>query len=568
MTQSQKAEKERVRAMYGVNKKIRGSYDEKHAVRCTNGIFVGKAREQVLSFKGIPYACPPVGERRWKKPAEAEDGEDVYEAFYFGHAPIQTEWISETGSYYPQSEDCLTLNIWVNESLCGGSADGPAAQSPDRAVMVFFHGGSYGWGATSDPIYDGHNFVRRFEDIILVTVEYRVGIMGFIDLSSVEGGEAFAESGNLGLLDQVCALKWIRKNIRFFGGDPDNVTIFGESAGGGSVSLLPLIDEAKGLFVRAIAESGSVALTYSKEECRKLTGMLLKETGCSSMDGLMALPEDTLKKVNEKLNDCNNFPERDGVVLPTDPYAAWRDGKAGGIGLMTGTNSDESRYWIREMGYELPGVGGMTVYRHGMAVMFENNEKRFSADEKENVKAFFDGLDGQKTWKLTEFYNEMLFRLPAMEQALLHARNGNRVYTYYFTYPGADPVTGACHAMELAYVFRNLQETIYTGGHVSEELADTVQEMWANYARSGDPSTDLYHWEPYDLPDRKTMILGEDVKMTEDLKSGQRVLLEKLLPHYLNGCYSQLTFNVPHVRKAAAVAALVIFVIVFVICKI
>ena len=554
--------------MYGVNKKIDGTYDEKHAVHCTNGTFIGKEREHVLAFRGIPYACPPVGERRWKRPVEAEDGEGVYEAFYFGHTPIQTEWYSEVGSYYPQSEDCLTLNIWVSESMSGESADDPAEQYPDRAVMVFFHGGSYGWGAASDPLYDGHNFVRRFEDIILVTVEYRVGIMGFIDFSSVEGGEAFAESGNLGLLDQVCALKWIRKNIRSFGGDPDNVTIFGESAGGGSVSLLPLIDEAKGLFRRAIAESGSVALTYSREECRKLTGMLLKETGCTSMRELMALPEDTLKKVNEKLNDSNNFPERDGVVLPVDLYGAWRDGKAGGIDLMTGTNADESRYWIREMGYELPGIGGMTIYRHGMAVMFENNEKRFSPDERERVKEFFRGLNGQKIWKLTEFYNEMLFRLPAMEQALLHAQNGNRAYTYYFTFPGADSAMGACHAMELAYVFRNLQETIYTGGRVSEELADTMQEMWANFARYGDPSTGRYHWDPYDLSDRKTMILGEKTAMVKDLKHGQRILLEKLLHHYLNGCYSQLTFNVPHVRKAAALTGGLIFIIALTISKV
>lgn len=572
MTQSQKAEKERIQAMYGVNEKISGTYNEKHAVRCTNGIFVGRESGQTLAFKGIPYACPPVGERRWKRPAEAKDGTGVYEAYYFGHAPIQTEWISEVGSYYPQSEDCLTLNIWVNKSLCGeplsGSdtgpdPGGPAVQPPSRAVMVFFHGGSYGWGATSDPIYDGHNLVSRFEDIILVTVEYRVGIMGFIDFSSVAGGEEFTESGNLGLLDQICALKWIQKNIRSFGGDPDKVTIFGESAGGGSVSLIPLIDEAKGLFARAIAESGSVALTYSREECQQLTGLLLKETGCTCMTELMALPEDTLKKVNEKLNDSNNFPERDGVVLPVDLYGAWREGKAGGIDFMTGTNADESRYWIREMGYELPVVSGLTVYRHGMAIMFENNEKRFSADEKKRVMDFFRMLDGQKIWKLTEFYNEMLFRLPAMEQARLHAQNGNRTYTYYFTCPGADPTIGACHAMELAYVFRNLQETIYTGGHVSAELADTMQEMWANFARYGDPSTGTYHWDPYDVSSRKTMILGERPAMTEDLKRGQRILLEKLLPHYLNGCYSQLSFNVPHVRKAAALAGGIILAAVF-----
>lgn len=246
------------------------------------------------------------------------------------------------GSYYPQGEDCLTLNVWTNRT-------GPVS---GKAVMVFFHGGSYGWGATSDPIYDGHNLVRKFPDLVLVTVEYRTGIMGFIDFSGVPGGEAYRTSGNLGLLDQACGLRWVRENISAFGGDPENVTIFGESAGGGSAALLPLMKEAKGLFRRSIAESGSVALTYSREECRNLTARLLKYSKCSSMEELLALTEAQLMKVNEKLNDYNNFPERDGIVLPEDPYGAWEDPALKDLDFMTGTNADECRYWIREMGYE------------------------------------------------------------------------------------------------------------------------------------------------------------------------------------------------------------------------
>ncbi len=532
----------RMRAMYGVNREIKGPYDIEKAVRCENGTFVGKEKEDVLSFKGIPYAKPPVGERRWKRPEQAEKNDGIYEAFYFGASPIQTKWPSEVGSYYPQSEDCLTLNIWAAKK-----------DLKDRAVMVFFHGGSYGWGAVSDPLYDGHNFVKRFEDIILVTVEYRVGIMGFIDLSMVEGGEDFPESGNLGLLDQICALKWIRENIRSFGGDPDKVTIFGESAGAGSVSLLPLIDEAKGLFRRVIAESGSIALTYSREECKKLTKRMLKKTGCTCMRELMELPEKELRRFNEQLNDFNNFPERDGVVLPLDLYGAYREGKSNGVDLLIGTNRDEVRYWIREMGYYVPGIEGKTIFRQGLPVVFENNEKRMSAQEKAQAKAFLHTLSGPRFWRLTEFYNEMLFRLPAMEQARLHAENGNRAYTYYWACPGEDKEIGACHAIELSYVFRNLQETIYTGAYVEPELADTVQEMWANFARTGDPSTKEYAWDPYDGDTRKTMVLSKNTHIEEDLKGEQRILLEDLLHHYFNGCYSQLSFWIPRFRKAAAV---------------
>ena len=152
---------------YGVNKKITTEYTEAFSAACNNGIFVGTAEGDVISFKGVPYAEQPVGELRWKAPVTAEDSSDIYEAYYYGKSPIQSEWVSEVGSYYEQGEDCLYLNIWTNSKNT----------STDKTVMVFFHGGSYGWGGTSDPIYDGHNFVEKFDDIILVTVGYRTGIM-------------------------------------------------------------------------------------------------------------------------------------------------------------------------------------------------------------------------------------------------------------------------------------------------------------------------------------------------------------------------------------------------------
>jgi para-nitrobenzyl esterase len=222
----------------------------------------------------------PVGRRRWKTPEAAAPDDGVYEARYFGKSCIQTEEASERASLYMQGEDCLTLNIWT---CCENEKP-----SADKAVMVFIHGGSYGWGGSVDPLYDGHNFVQRQRNVVLVTINYRIGIFGFIDFSKVKGGEAYRESGNLGLLDQICALEWIRRNIRGFGGDPEKVTLFGESAGASSVSLLPLIDSAGGLFKRVIAESGSIAFTYSRTEAQALTAKLLREAGASCMEELMA----------------------------------------------------------------------------------------------------------------------------------------------------------------------------------------------------------------------------------------------------------------------------------------
>ncbi len=549
-----------IRNLYGENEIISGDYDESLAAVCNNGVFVGLNDSGVISYKGIPYAEPPVGNLRWKDPVPAHDSETVYQAYYFGHSPVQTEWPSEEGSYYPQSEDCLTLNVWSNSN---GPAEG-------KTVMVFFHGGSYGWGAVSDPIYDGHNLIEKYPDVILVTVEYRLGILGFIDFSSVPGGEEYSTSGNLGLLDQVCALQWIKKNISAFGGNPENVTIFGESAGAGSVSLLPLIEEADGLYQRVIAESGSVALTYSKEECRNLTELLLEKSGCSAMDELTAISEEELMSFNEDLNDYNNFPERDGIVLPEDLYGAYEKGEASKVDMLIGTNADEVRYWIEEMGYYVSGIPGMAVYRHVFPIIYENNRKLMTGEEKQCVDEFLSLQSGQRTWKLTELYNELLFRVPALKQAELHAASGNAVYNYYWTMPGENETTGACHAIELTYVFNNPQVTIYNGNVYNRELADTVQDMWVNFARTGNPGTETVIWQPYNAQTRMTMVLGEDVRMESDIKNEQRELIEPLLGHYFNGCYSQLDLMVPQTFRiggqilATAVlfgAAVVCFVI-------
>ena len=497
-------EKTKMQKKAGINRIITESYDESLAAHCHNGTFVGQADGAVLSFKGIPYAEPPVGRLRWKNPVLVSDREGVYEAKYFGKSPIQTEWFSEVGSYYLKGEDCLNLNVWVNIQ----------DSSKEKTVMVFFHGGSFGWGGTSDPLYDGHNLVEKFPDISLVTVGYRTGIMGFIDFSSGPGGEDYATSGNLGLLDQVCALKWIQKNIKAFGGNPDNVTIFGESAGGGSVSLLPLIEGTKGLFRRIIAESGSVCQSYSRRESRYLTQMLLKNSKCSNMEELMALSEEELMNLNEDLNDSNNFPLRDGIVLPEELYSAWENPDLADIDFMTGTNKDELRYWIRELGYDVPVLPNLLAYKLQMPIAYENVMKKMSAEEKELTDRFMQLQSGEKIWKITEFYNELLFRVPALEQAIRHK---GKSYNYYWTMPGADKTLGSCHAVELAYVFNNPQADLYTGGLYDEKLADITQNMWVNFARIGDPGTDEYAWEPYTSENRKTMVLGQEIGMTTDL---------------------------------------------------
>ncbi len=524
---------------YGINREISGAFDSSASAKCANGTFVGKHRDGVTVWRGIPFAQSPTGALRWKAPQPPQDNDGVYEAYYNGKTPIQTELASERASFYPQGEDCLYLNVWSDMSI-----------KEPKTVMVFFHGGSYGWGGTADPIYDGFKLVNAHRDVVLVTVGYRTGIMGFVDFSSVQGGEAYPDAPNLGLLDQIEALRWVQKNISAFGGDAGNVTIFGESAGGGSVSLLPIIPSARGLFRRVIAQSGSVALTFSKEECADFTKRLMSAAKADCMEDLLSLSESELKQINEKLNDYNNFPQRDGRLIPTDAYAPYVRGETAEIDFMTGTNANEMNYWISE-------VGGIVPYTMGMPVKLENDLPKYRKSDRERVRRFLSGLHGAKVWRISEFYSEIMFRLPAVRQAEAHAKNGGRTYMYYWTQPSAIPMRGACHAVELAYVFGNLDQTIYTGNNINAELSRLVMAAWVQFAKTGDPSTEELRWQPYSAEaNRPTMILSAEPHVQQNVLEKQRRLLDPILDYRTSASYANLSYNVPFVRKTAAVGVL------------
>jgi len=583
------------------NKPIDGAYNESLAVKCKNGIFVGNLDDNILSFKGIPYAKPPTGNLRWKPPVNPEDSLNTFEAYNFGYSPIQTQWDNEPASYYEQSEDCLTLNIWINNgeipstpdtsnsnssdsansanstdsdntsnspdsttssatnstetSTAASTSPSPSSApenakrevNPKKPVMVYIYGGSYGWGGTVDPMYDGSNFVREHPDILLVTINYRLGIMGFIDFSKVKGGEDYKESGNLGLLDQIQALKWIKDNIIGFGGDPDNVTIFGDSAGASSVSILSVMPEAKGLFKKIIAQSGTISLTYSKEECEKLTKLLLQEANADTMDDLLTLTEDTLKEINVKLNDYNNFPERDGIILPENLYEVYQNGTSKDIDILIGTNKDESRYWLRAFGNEY-------LAQMAIPILYENDMKEVSEEDKKSADRFVRLQETTYPWSISEFYNELLFRIPAMEQAINHSKNGGNVYVYYWTYPVTSKELDTSHSVELAYIMDNLNKTKILSKNknkdvINKELATSVQSMWVNFAKTGNPSVGNNTWDKFEPELKQTMVIGETVEMKNNLLEEQYILIKPLLKYNFNGCYTDLNYNVNYVQK-------------------
>ncbi len=531
--------KEEMKLLYGENKELSENIDPIHSISCHNGTFVPKMNGDVACFMGVPFALPPIGKRRWKKPEPAPSSDKIYEAYYNGKSPIQTLSHSERASCYPQSEDCLYLNIWNNT----------ADKTPNKPIMVFIHGGSYGWGGTVDPLYDGFNFVSIHPDIILITIAYRTGIMGFIDLSYLKGGEDFPDAPNLGLLDQIEALRWVQRNGKAFGGDIDNVTIFGESAGGGSVSILPIVMEAKGLFKRVIAESGSLALTYSKSECKVLTDMLKNAANTDSMDDLMKLTEGDIKSLNEGLNDANNFPMRDGKLIPLSPYEAYEKGVSKNIDMIFGTNANEMNYWIGEL-------GGLFQYSLGMPIKYKADLKFVKEEDIPHVKTFMKHCPGNKVARVTEFYNEIMFRLPAIVQAEGHSKNGGNMYMYYWREESKIPLFRACHAVELAYVFFNIGDTIYTGKPADEKLARTVSDMWAQFARMGNPSVDGVDWERFDATSRKTLsIKKDDIKIEEDILSAQREELTCIVPYMINPGYANLDLDMSLFTKASAVMA-------------
>lgn len=529
-------EKKRVQSLFGDNKELKENPDKEHSVKCLNGVFVPKVIDTVRVFKGIPFALPPIGNKRWKKAEPVINSDKIFEAYYNGKSPIQTVIDSERASYYPQSEDCLYLNVWVND----------ACKDQNKPIMVFIHGGAYGWGGTADPLYDGLNFIKLHPEVILITIAYRVGIFGFIDLSYLKRSEGYEDAPNLGILDQIEALRWINKNGKAFGGDINNVTLFGESAGGGSVSILPLIKEAKGLFHKVIGESGSLALTYAKEECKAFTDKLIKAAGTDSLDDLIKLSTDEIAKFNEKLNEANNFPMRDGKLIPIDPYEPYLNGETKDIDMIMGTNANEMYYWIGEL-------GGLFNYSAGMPFKYKADIANVSKEDMPCIKSFMKIAKGNKVARISEFYNEIMFRLPAIKQAEGHSSNGGNIYMYYWKEESKIPLYKACHAVELAYVFYNIDETIYTGEKADEELARTVSNMWVNFAKTGNPSIENVTWNKYNVDERKTIIFKKgNIKEESDVLKEQRETLFPIVKYMINPGYADIEDSLSVLDKTNA----------------
>ena len=492
--------RERMTTLYGENKRITdGNYDRSLAVKCINGTFVGKKTEGVIAYKGIPFVGKqPVGELRWKAPVDVVPDDGIYEAYYNGKSPCQVYDRWQIASLYVQGEDCLYLNVW--------KADDDVKKKP---VMVWIHGGAFEVGGTVEPREEGCNFVKENPDVILVSIDYRLGVFGFFHLSHLPDGKDYPDAQNLGLMDQIMALKWVHENIAAFGGDPENVTIFGQSAGGGSVSLLPLIKGSHKYFKRVIAQSGSPVFTRSTEQAIACTNELMEKLGCKTVADLQKL--DVRKFVEEAdILTLRVWAERDGRYLPLNPYEAYADGAAKDLDFMQGCTKDE-------MGYFVVGFG--ESYNSWAADLKAKKIAQLTEEERALVESFCkDAKDVSPEYSSTSrLFDQLVFIAPLFRMSENQTKTGGKSYTYYFTPESSIPLMRSGHAIELSTVFNHAEETLVTGRRFDETFSKTMRRMWVQFAKTGNPSLSAedspdgkaHEWPLYDLKDKELMIFDE-----------------------------------------------------------
>ena len=518
-------ERAQLQALYGENRKITdGNYDKSLAVKCINGTFVGRKTDNVIAYKGIPFVGEqPVGEHRWKAPIDIVPDDGIYEAYYNAKSPCQVDDEWQRASLYPRGEDCLYLNVW--------KADDGAVKKP---VMVWIHGGAFEVGGTVEPREEGTNFVRENPDVILVYIEYRLGVFGFFHLSHLPDGADYPDAQNLGLMDQMMALKWIHNNIAAFGGDPDNVTIFGESAGGGSVSLLPLIEGSHNYFQRVIAQSGSVCFSRSEAEAIACTNEVMSALGCKTVADLQKVDIEKLVEAADALR-LRVLPERDGKFLPLDAYEAYANGAAKDLDFMQGCNKDEMNYFLF--------CAGPEPFMDFLNERLTTNLTRLTAEERALVESFCKDVKGEAYDPLCRLYDQIWFIAPVFRQAENQTKSGGKSYTYFFTPESSLPLLRCGHSLELPVIFNHQEITLEMGWTFDATFSKTMRRMWVQFAKTGNPSLSASEspdgkakeWPLYDLENKPLMIFDEFNIHPE--KESQRKILDWDRTYFLTKYY-------------------------------
>ncbi|MGH7949271.1 MAG: carboxylesterase/lipase family protein [Candidatus Binataceae bacterium] len=491
----------------------------------TTGKIRGTANAGINVFKGIPYAAPPDGERRFMPPVKPEPWPGVRDCFEYGRRAMQDDnaWalpaellkLFATGEPLPMSEDCLVLNVWT-----------PAVNDGrKRPVMFWCHGGAFISGSGSSAWYEGSNLARK-GDVVVVTINHRLGAFGYLHLGDI-GGEEFASSGNAGMLDIVAALEWVRDNIASFGGDAANVTIFGESGGGAKVSVLMAMPAAHGLFHKAIIQSGPAVRMASRDDATGTAKQVLAELGLDagrvgalrkiSADQLVHAQAAVLKKVS-----MMSFAERrrigfnpvvDGKHLPAGPFEPIAPEISARVPLMIGTNKDEMTLFFG-MAPWLDGLDEASM--RSRAAMFVGDRADAIVDAYRRARPD----DSPRDIVLAIATNQSM-RIPSLIMADRKvAQHAAPVFVYLFTWK--TPVLGgrlkSPHALEIPFVFDTLATSALTGDLPTRfALAGKMSRTWIAFARSGSPNNDaIPNWPAYGVERRPTMIFDDSCRVEND----------------------------------------------------
>lgn len=469
-------------------------------VRIENGWISGipGSDSTITVFKGIPYAAPPTGDLRWRAPQPVEEWEGGFVADEFGPACMQIP--PPEGSFYqvefypepePTSEDCLYLNIWTGAKL----------NHEKRPVMIWIHGGAFSQGSGAMPTFNGEGFAQK--GVVLVTINYRLGIFGLFAHPDLTEETDYEASGNYGLLDQVAALEWIQENISAFGGDPENVTVFGQSSGAGNINKLLASPLSKGLFHRAILQSGSAytfGRTSSLEQMEQRGEQFTGEYDIQTIENLRSWPADTLL---ERSRGFSFSPNIDGWFLPEETQDIFAKGEQHPVPILIGSTADEGNTFF---GSQLD-----------MEIFTNIVKQQYGEDAETFLSLYPHQTDAEARESYNKWWSNRI-AWGAHTLAKIHSKTaGVDSYLYYFGRipPGRNSERyGAFHSSEIAYVFQTLDEVDRPWTETDYDLANTIADYWVNFAKTGNPNqAHLPGWAAYNPEERKTLELGGDIRM-------------------------------------------------------
>ena len=459
------------------------------------GLLEGVQENGIRVFKGIAFAAPPIGSLRWRAPQPPTAWSGVRSASRFAPICMQHGLYPVDAPPEPMSEDCLYLNIWIS----------PNATGDKLPVMVWIYGGGLMNGSASTPLYAGDMLARK--GVIVVTANYRLGVLGFLAHPDLTGESPQHVSGNYGLLDQLAALRWVHRNIAAFGGDPARVTVFGQSSGSISISELVTSPLARGLFQRAIGESGGLfepvelASDFKLPAAEQTGKAFVAQTSASTLQALRAMPASEVIKTR-----FSPHAVIDGYVLPRAPYDAYREGRQNDVDILIGSNASEGRLFLADQRITAANLAEQLGNDFSRPVVWLIGPGPATSDQQ--ARAAFVAFEGN-----------MRFGWDMWTWARLQADAGRRrTFLYRFSrvspYRAGDKYFGwgASHGMEMPYVFDHLDQQALPWTPLDRRLASVMSTYWTNFAKSGDPNgPGLPVWPAFTASNTQVMRLGETI---------------------------------------------------------